>query len=147
MRSLAFIEHAQLESLYSALNRGVRQQRLIPLIADDGAGKRRVLLQWAKQHADVDLHTILWTNLVRTQKPKGRKEAIASSITMTTFGRAFFGLNMLKSPVRTWNELLDQKPAPEYDDDRFVALRDRVALRMQTQGIRAWIINRPYRDL
>lgn len=84
---------------------------------------------------------IIWTNLVKTNKVKGRRDAIASSITMLTFSRAWFVVRRLRHTDADWARLLDQEPARLYDNDRFIELYDRVIGHFKRQGIRAWIIN------
>lgn len=140
MRTLAFIEHAQLPSIFNELNRRVRKRLFIPFVAADGAGKRRVLFHWACHKAGVDQTKVLWTNLVDTNQHGGKK-VVASAIARVTFSRALFRLRMLTTPTRTWVEHLDQTHARTYDDDRFTTLRDTVVGKIRVQGIRTWIIN------
>lgn len=140
MWDLAFIEHAQIQPIFTQLNDGVRRRFFIPLVVQDGGGKHRVLMHWAKEKAQIDLNKIVWTQLVHTNKKTGRRESIASPITVMTFGRTFYALHMLRNPLRAWDEIIDQRLVPLYDDDRFISLRDKVGALMKNQGIRAWII-------
>jgi hypothetical protein len=140
MWDLAFIEHAQIQPILTQLNDGVRRRFFIPFVIQDGGGKRRVLVHWAKVNAQIDLNKIVWCHLVHTNKKNGRREAIASPITMMTFGRTFYALHMLRNPLRAWDKIIDQSLVPLYDDDRFISLRDKVGALMKNQGIRVWII-------
>lgn len=140
MWDLAFIEHEQVQSIFTQLNDGVTRRFFIPFVVQDGGGKRRVLVHWANVKAQIDLNKIVWCQLVHTNKKNGRREAIASSITMMTFGRTFYALHMLRNPLRAWDEILDQSLVPLYDDDRFISLRDKAGALIKNQGIRAWII-------
>ena len=141
MWTLAFVEHSQLPPIFDQLSRDVRCGLFIPFVADDGAGKRRVLSHWAREKALIDVNKIIWSNLVSTSKKTKRKEAIASPITLNLFQRTFFSLRILKNPLLKWDEMLDREPTRVYDDERFLSLYDIVVARLKNQGIRVWIIN------
>jgi hypothetical protein len=140
MWKLAFVEHAQVQTLYTHLDRYARMGMFIPVILHDGSGGRRTLQQWISKKAWCGPQQILWTELAPTDHKNKRKGMIASPIVRHLYSRALFWLRVLKTQPTEWESLFERDPQAVYDDYRFTAIADQIALRLKTQGVRVWVI-------
>ncbi|MFW5709440.1 MAG: hypothetical protein ACOCX5_04390 [Chloroflexota bacterium] len=140
MWNLAFIEHAQVQTLYAHLDRSARLGLFVPVMLHDGSGGRRAIQHWIVQKAWCGPQHILWTELAPTEHTQKRKGMVSSPILRQLYSRALFWLRVLKTQPTAWESLFERDPQAVYDDYRFTATADQVALRLKTQGVRVWVI-------
>jgi len=130
MWKLAFVEHAQVQTLDAHLDQYARLGVFIPVILHDGSGGRRTLQQWISKKAWCGPQHILWTELAPTAHTQKRKGMIASPVMRELYSRALFWLRVLKTQPTEWEPLFDRDPQAVYDDYRFTATADQVAGRL-----------------
>jgi hypothetical protein len=90
MWKLAFVEHAQVQTLDAHLDQYARMGVFIPVILHDGSGGRRALQHWISKKAWCGPQHILWTELAPTAHTQKRKGMVASPILRQLYSRALF---------------------------------------------------------